>query len=273
MRLQPLPFLAAAIVFLVFSATGFALSAGADRGAVIEELGKPASAVKLGNREILTYPKKIRIELVDGKVEHVEGIQLEEDIPARPAAVDLPKPEPPPIPAPATTVPSPKSPGKSVPPKPDRRGKADATDLPTFPLDDDAPSAPRHKDDHAGILAHGIIAVIAWVLVHVLVTCLLLKIAFKIWEQDALLTGFLAIAGIDAGLRFILEVAGRWTYGLTQTDLIQSGVCALVMVFTIRRFCFNKDWFVAVRAAMIVKGGWYLIWMLASVALVRLVMH
>ena len=275
MRFQPLSIFTAAVFFAIGCCSGFALSAGADRKAVIEELGKPASAVRLGNREILTYPKKVRIELVDGKVERVEGVQLDDAVPPPPAPI-----EPVVAPKPAATVTSaPKSPvpAKAPAPPPKKSQEEIEEEAAEKSFADhlegkDRPNPSQHED-RDGFSPQRFLTLGIVLAVHFALTCALLKLAFKVWELDAFLTGFLAIAGLDVAIRLFLELLGGLTGGITQAPSIQSGICAGVMIFTIRRFCFNKDWFAAVRAAMIVKLGGYLFWLLAGTILMRLLLR
>ncbi len=88
---------------------------------------------------------------------------------------------------------------------------------------------------------------------HFGITVLALKIAFKFWEMDAFWSGVLAIAGIDLGVFSALELLGPATSGLSTMGGVQSGIGALVMIFTIQKFCFNKRIQNAVITAMCVK--------------------
>ncbi len=278
--------------------TAAALSVGADREAVLAELGKPTSAAKLGNREILTYPNKIRIELIDGRVAKTEGIVVDDSPapPSAPSAVAVAEPESAPAPktppvaattAPATkartpAVSSPPPASKATPPKKtmdeDEDDAADAgnpvASLGDFLENDEKQrekQAVREKAEKERLAAMRIPMLLGELALHLIVTCLALKLAFKIWELDAFFTGYLAIAGIDFGLRLAMELAGPVTGGLSEWPSLQAGVSGLVLIFTIRRFCFNKDWFAAVRAAAIVKIATFFFWMFAAMAILKMV--
>ena len=67
-------FLFAALVLPLQSV--FAVALGATRDEVIQELGQPIAHAQLGSREILTYPKKVRIELEDGRVASADHLIL-----------------------------------------------------------------------------------------------------------------------------------------------------------------------------------------------------
>src|SRR5450432_3738075 len=49
---------------------------GATRNEVIEKLGQPLSHAGFGNREIFTYPNKVRVVLEDGHVSSAENLML-----------------------------------------------------------------------------------------------------------------------------------------------------------------------------------------------------
>lgn len=67
-------FFFAAFVLPLTNALGLALNATRDE--VIQELGQPLAHAQLGSREILTYPKKVRVELEDGHVVSADHIVL-----------------------------------------------------------------------------------------------------------------------------------------------------------------------------------------------------
>ncbi|MEO6567455.1 MAG: hypothetical protein ABIO94_01730 [Opitutaceae bacterium] len=92
--LAPLRF---TLLGLLVAFSGSSLAAdillGSTREAVITELGKPTSVARRGTREILLYPKGVRIELNGNLVVDLKGY-----IPSGPALAP-PKPAPVPVPA------------------------------------------------------------------------------------------------------------------------------------------------------------------------------
>jgi hypothetical protein len=64
------------VVLVLSAANAFALAYGATREEVVKELGQPLAHAQLGSREILTYPKKVRVELEDGHVVSADHIIL-----------------------------------------------------------------------------------------------------------------------------------------------------------------------------------------------------
>lgn len=93
----------------------------------------------------------------------------------------------------------------------------------------------------------------AALLLHFAATLFALRLAFRLEEMDALWSGVFAISAIDLAIYGMLEALGPATAGLSSMVAIESGVCALVMVVTVQKFCFNKKLQYAVVTAMSVK--------------------
>jgi hypothetical protein len=219
---------------------------GTKRAEVVAELGKPTSAARRGNREILLYPKGVRFELENDAVVDVKGYV------------------PPPTPTVALAA---KTPVAVAP-------KSDDDDLSEL-----KPSAMAAGEEYNPAIAANALGDevakmnTAWgtrepepkappldwlltglgVLLHFGFTIFALFVAFKYWSMDALWTGTFAIAGIDAALHGILTVLGPYTGGLTTVGGVQASLPGVVMIFTIRHFCFNKNLQDAVLTAGVVK--------------------
>jgi hypothetical protein len=78
---------------------GRAVEKGMARVNVLQELGRPVSAIAKGNTEILTYKDGVRITLKDGHVTGIAGLKQEAEAPeptdaAAPMAKDGAKPAP-----------------------------------------------------------------------------------------------------------------------------------------------------------------------------------
>src|ERR1051326_2962587 len=193
---------------------------GSSRDAVIAELGKPTSTAKLGDREILNYPKKVKIELENGVVVDIRGYTPS----STPAQTAAPAKEdaPPPAaakPAPASTP----TPAKKTPPKKsevdDDAADAGNPAAAANKLGDkiekmdtawgSPPPMPMQKEKLSW-LALSIALVLRFIY-----TVVALRLAFKYWEMDAFWTGTFAIAGIDVVLHGILEALGPVTMGLS----------------------------------------------------------
>lgn len=256
-------------VLLATSALFFALTlrgeigVGDGRDQVLQTVGTPSARAVRGDREIFLYPHGGRIEFIDGKVVDVKGPLPTTVAPTTSSAASD---TPPPTATPATP-PHPKPAAAAAPvakssdgnlerlteqmeqnptaiPGSDAVGKELAKMSPSLGVGGGFPvSVPRFNWPKY----------VASIILHFGVTLLALWIAFKIEEMDALWTGTMAIAGIDAGFYALLEGLGRVTSGISSSTAIESGVGALVMVFTIRTFCINKRLQNAVVTAMCVK--------------------
>lgn len=250
-----------AFLGVIFAALAHAdIIVGTKRDAVIAELGKPTSAARRGPREILLYPKNVRIELEADAVIDIKGYTpatvkppLVAPAPASPAPPPAAAASTKPIPA-APLTPSNSAPAKkpALLPAGDESNPAIAANT----LGDEVskmdtawgpkPTNPIEKHKSWPQLIVGFV-------VHFIFTVLALLLAFKYWEMDAFLKNTLAIAAIDTAQHAGLELLGPVTGGLTTMSGVQNSLPALVMIFTIRHFCFNKRIQNAVLTAGFVK--------------------
>ncbi|MEO7414597.1 MAG: hypothetical protein ABIZ81_14705 [Opitutaceae bacterium] len=233
-----------AAVFVAFSHAD--IVNGSQRAEIIAELGKPTSTARLGGREILQY-KGARFELVNDAVVDIKGY-----VPAPAPVGALPKPTPAVIEGPKVEEAEPLdaqlsalSAGTEVNPAIAANALGDEvakmnTAWGTLP--------PVPEKPAAGWLETAVI-----VLLHFGFTILALSIAFKYWEMDALWTGTLAIAAIDVVLYGLLIVLGPSTGGFTSMSGVQTSVPGVVMIFTVRHFCFNKNLQNALLTTAVVK--------------------
>lgn len=232
---------------------------GASRDEVLRLTGKPTSRAQRGDHEIFLFAGGGRIEFVAGKVVDVRGPLP--SAPAAPPPEPSPQPEPQPAKKPPATAPAtPATPAGTTPatalqiPEPnDEPGPVAAMEAfgrevgKMNPASDDATNAmpARRGFEWPGFAVS--------LLLHFGITLLALRIAFKIEEMDALWSGVFAIAGIDLAVYATLEALGPFTGGISSSAGIEGGIGALVMVFTIRKFCFSKRLQYAVATAFAVK--------------------
>lgn len=238
------------IVFLVLAgvlsaACGYAdIVIGSKRADVIAELGKPSSSARRGNHEILQYPKGVRIELELDLVADIKGY-----VPPGASSAATPAPAETPAPAAAATEKSPAKAGKDD----DDFNPAVAANA----LGDEvakmetawggAPPPPPHHGPSSW-LELSILLVLRFIY-----TIPALRLGFKYWEMDAFWSGTFAIAAIDALVHGIMIALGPVTGGFTTLGGVENAVPWLVMIFTIRHFCFNKRIQNAVLTAGAVK--------------------
>lgn len=263
--------LALAVVPLALADVGI----GDSREEVIRQAGQPTSRAKRGDREIFLYAHGARVEFIDDKVADVKGplptaapepagapsAESAVPAPAAPAsAVSIPsaaKSAAPAKPSPTATT---TSAAKATAPKPAAPAAADAEYNPAAASDalakhvekmdtawGERPAAPDLGNRFSWP------KLLVSLVLHFGITLLALKIAFKVEEMDALWSGTLAIAGIDAAIYGTLEALGPLTNGLSAMGAVESGIGALVMIFTIQKFCINKRLQNAIVTAMSVK--------------------
>jgi hypothetical protein len=235
------------IAVFTFLATFFAVAGhadivvGSERADVIQELGKPSSTARLGAREILTFPKKIRIELEAGRVVDIKGyVPPEIPAPAKAAvpeskASDQPTAELPPPPAPTTPPPKPPVDEDDFNPAVAANALGDEVAKMETAWGGAPPPAPPHQEEFTSWLHLAISLVLRFGY-----TLVALRLGFKYWEMDAFWSGTLAIAAIDAVIHGILIALGPVTEGFTTLGGVENAIPAFVMIFTIRHFCFNK---------------------------------
>jgi hypothetical protein len=231
---------------------------GDSRADVIRATGNPTSHAQRGDREILMYPHGGRVELVDGKVVDVKG-PLPAITPAAPGPEKARAPEtapamPPPPPVTGATAAAPSSKAGPLPATsalaPKTAPGIDALGSRIEKMDTawgDRPYGPKEPDEFSWLK----LAVMT--VLHFGITLFALKLAFKIEEMDALWTGVLAIAGVDLAVYVGLEALGPMTGGMTSGNGIEGGLGAIVMIFTIQKFCFTKKLPYAIATAVAVK--------------------
>lgn len=261
-----------ATLVLVLAVSALAdIGVGDRREDVLQLLGPPSARAKRGDREIFMYPHGGRIEFIDGKVVDVSGPLPAPAVPQTPAngpgatAPILPPTATPGAPPQKSLAPaSAPHPSSSAQPAggnleqlteqmenaPNPAATAESLVSQFTHLD---PGSARAVPSTSGTARSSVPKLLVGLVLHFGITLLALFIAFKIEEMDALWSGTLAIAGIDLAVYAALQALGPVTSGLSSMIAIQSGICALVMVFTIRQFCINRRLQNAVITAMAVK--------------------
>lgn len=256
-----------AILGFCLTAVRADIVAGTKRADVIAELGKPSSTASRGSREILQYPKGLRLELEGGVVVDIRGYVPQGVSPADIAAAAEPPPPKPKAetksPAPATSKSSTGTAVKNAPPPPP---------APALPNEEEfSPAAAANAlgdevDKMTTAWGGGVTAplptpsqsqnwleIVLKFVLRFLISVGLLRLAFKYWEMDAFWSGTFAIAAIDASVHAIMEALDPITEGFTTLGHVDGALAWFVMIFTVQRFCFNKRLQNAVFTAIFVK--------------------
>ena len=247
---------------------------GDTREHVLQVHGKPTSIAKVGTNEIFGYPNGARVRFIDGKVVEIRGTLPAPIAPA--TAATPPTRSPPPGKQPPAASPTPAAaPPQSdalVPAQPDLGGAINTAALQELanrvekmntPWGELAPPETHSPLDSLPEILTGLLLRFGF-------TLLALKIAFKMWEMDAFWKGILIICGIDVTLHAIFKLLGPVTNGFTTIAAVENGIPGLVLIYTIHRFCFNKQIQNAVLTAALVKVVVMLCYVFAGVALLNL---
>lgn len=214
---------------------------GSKRADVIAELGKPSSSARRGAREILQYPKGVRIELEAEMVADIKGYTP----PGTPTPTTAkPTPAPPPAPAPAPAAKSAVATPAPAPATVPAKAPVPAVKTSEIPKDLRDAVEEEDEDDKASETSLGVAIGIAAVMLaaQFLLTFAALKIAFHRHQMDALWTGILAITGIDVGLQTLIAVVIYFQDGEVQLGIAGTGLPGLAMIWSIRHFCLDQRW-------------------------------
>jgi hypothetical protein len=209
---------------------------GSKRADVIAELGKPSSSASRGAREILQYPKGVRIELEGGTVADIKGYSppgapepTVTAAPSAPATVQKTV-----APAPSTPTASPATAPISAAPKKAANDRDE----------DDEDEKEMEEDEETSEMSVGVMIGIAAVMLaaQFLLTFAALKIAFHYHQMDALWSGILAITAIDVGLQALIGVFLYFQAGEEHLGIAGTGLPGLVMIWSVRHFCLDQRW-------------------------------
>ena len=244
----------AALLVSALLVSASALSAdilvGSKREEVIAELGKPTSAARRGTREILLYPKGVRLELEGNEVADIKGyipktVPTSTNTPAKSASASA---APPPAPAPASASPSVSAAAR--PPAGSPGVTPAAAAAPTVESESEEEPEASEPEQSLGV-AIGIAAVM--LSAQFLLTFIALKIAFHYHQMDALWSGIFAITAIDVALQTLFAVFLYFQSGEVRLGIAGTGLPGLAMIWSVRRFCLDQRWNRAVATTSAVK--------------------
>lgn len=259
---EAMRFLVLAVACLLLAvAPASAVHYGQSREDVIKELGKPASDLKRGTREVLIY-KAGRIELEAGKVAIVQGLPVTEEPVAAPIA-DSPLPASPvepakaaaadgakskPLPAAAAALPTAKE--KSVEQQMIEADVAARAKMEKQIEELENPATPAHDLDRGPP---------RWVtfLVELLVKALLmlaaLKLTAKYWGVEISWFGLAMAALADTVTRAAVGAIALWALGMGTTMYADEATAAIILVVVLRKVSYNQSLAQAVTITMTSK--------------------
>ena len=256
--------------FLIFLGVARALTPDATREQVIAELGKPTSVAKLGQREIMIYPKGVRLELEEGKVVAAKGLSLSDVV------TEL---SPPPA-EPAATVPAKKTTAAPPAVKPPVKGNEQEDDEPPMTEKErkqwEAENAAAEKafaEDQAKMMktvedmanSHeqaqqplppkkfDVVAFIMEVGLKLLLTVAALKLACKYWGAEVFWSGIFTVAAADVVVRGGMQLIGELVLGFPTLFYADELVAAIVMVLLLRKVSINHAIAQAIEVTLTTK--------------------
>lgn len=241
--------------FLLWGGARAGVEYGMTKPALIQELGKPTSVLARpgSGREVLIYPKGVRIELDQGKVVSVKGIDLVAAA-ANPAAPEE-KAEPEPVAAsePKLTPAEQKAQAEAAAKAEREMAAAEAKARAEMEKaigqmerehdHDMEPPAKRSFD----FLEFAIGLVVKWALM-----IAALKLTCKYWNADVEWKGLMIAAGADTGVRMVIGLIGG-LMGASSLFYVDEAVAAIVLVLVLRKVSTNQSLQQAVTITMTCK--------------------
>lgn len=221
---------------------------------VLQELGRPVSAVARGNTEILTYKDGVKITLKDGKVTEIKGLTPAEGAPAEPVpAAEVPAeavaPEPEKPPEPVLTKEQQAEQARLEKQMADEQAKGRAemekalTDLENL---HNRPPAERERPSFQ-VLDFVIGLGLKWLL-----TLAALKLTCKYWGCEVFWSGLMTVAAVDVAIRMVIGLLFALVLDMP-TFYADEAIAAIVMVMVLRKVSINQSLAQAVQITMTTK--------------------
>lgn len=222
---------------------------------VLQELGRPVSAVARGNTEVLTYKDGVKITLKDGKVTDIKGLTpaegaAAEAAPVAEAATEAAAPEPEEPPEPVLTKEQQAEQARLEKQFADEAAKGRAemekalTDLEN--LHNQPPAVhEKPKFDAVGFLLG---LVLKWLL-----TLAALKLTCKYWGCEVFWSGLMTVAAVDVAVRSVIGLIGFLLLDMSSLFYADEAVAAIVMVLVLRKVSINQSLAQAVQITMTTK--------------------
>ena len=213
---------------------------------LLRELGKPTSVLTKGGREILIYPNNVRIELDQGKIVSLKGIDLsaaeaaanlppepaeQKDAPAESAADAEPALTPEQQKAQAEAEAKMEKEMTEVDAKADAEMEKAITQLEDFDGQDEAMSAP----------AFAILDFLVELLVKWLLMLVALKLTAKYWSADIEWKGLMIAAAADTAVRAVVIGIGEGLLGMFSVFYADEALAAIVLVLVLRKVSTNQS--------------------------------
>jgi len=233
--------------FLGCLGTAWALTAEATREQVIAELGKPTSVAKMGQREILLYPKGVRLELENGQIVAAKGIDLSDRVvvSVQPTVVEKAKAK-----LVQTLQEKEKSEGRKIVLKPDESPAGLAlVENPVEQMEkkheqDQQPKAPKPYD---------VIGFFIGLVLKFLLTVAALKLSCKYWGAEIFWDTILIVCGVDAAVCGGMTLVAELLLGFPTLFSADDLVGGIVMLFLLKKLSVNHSIGQAIQLTLTTK--------------------
>ena len=210
---------------------------------LMRELGKPTSILAKGGREVLIYPNNVRIELDQGRVVSVKGLDL--------AAAEETAANPPTEPAVQKAAPADfdeEAERKLTPEQQKAQAEAEAKlEKEMAAADAEMEKAITQLEDfdsQAETLPAPAFAILDF-LVELLVKWLLmlaaLKLTAKYWSADIEWKGLMIAAAADTAVRAVVLGIGEGLLGMFSVFYADEALAAIVLVLVLRKVSTNQS--------------------------------
>lgn len=243
-----------AMICLAAAAVHAAVEPGMARVNVLQELGRPVSAVARGNTEIMTYKDGVKITLKDGKVTEVKGLTPAEGAPAEeasppetPAEAAAPEPEEPPEPVLTKEQQAEQARLEKKWAEDEAKGRAEMekalTDLEN--LHNQPPAV--YEKPKFDVVEFLIALVLKWLL-----TLAALKLTCKYWGCEVFWSGLMTVAAVDVAIRMVIGLLFALLLDMP-TFYLDEAIAAVAMVLVLRKVSINQSLAQAVQITMTTK--------------------
>jgi hypothetical protein len=241
-----------ALICLATAGVGMAVEPGMARVNVLQELGRPISAVARGNTEVLTYKDGVKITLKDGKVTEIAGQPPVTTAPAEAAAeasAPTPAAEPPEPPEPLMTKAEQAEQARLEKKYEEEAAKARAEmEKALNDLENRHHEPVVHEKPAFDIVGFLIGLVLKWLL-----TLAALKLTCKYWGCEVFWSGLMTVAAVDVGVRAVVGLVGLLVLQMESLFYADEAIAAIVMVLVLRKVSINQSLAQAVQITMTTK--------------------